>query len=105
LAANSARITAELRIAKGSAEGSPQGLRHSEPPLAKATPCRIEVSELATQRTAKLRIAKGSAKTCADRLSKLARNVSEPAGRHVLLRRSVIGMRSTMPVRNLVRIS
>ena len=105
MAANPARITTELRNANGSAEGSPQGLHHSEPPLAKATPCGIEVSVLATQRTAELRIAKGSAKTCADRLSKLAKNISEPTCRHVLLRRSVIGMQTTMPIRNLVRIS
>jgi hypothetical protein len=103
LAANPAQDRAELWCTETSAESHSYRLHQG---WALNSSCqRIEVGVLATQNAARLRIAKGASKTSADRLTELAKNVSEPALRDVLLSRSVIGMRSTMPIRNLVWIS
>src|SRR5262249_51993365 len=114
LVANPAQRRAELRNAQASAQAYPERLRYRSqrvalPALAKQLlrhPISqwIEVPVQAALQPRKLRIAKWAAKTAAERLTGLAGHVSEPAHRHVLLRPSVIGMRSTMPIRNLVRI-
>jgi len=103
LVANPAQHGAEVGNADASAEGHSYRLR----PLRDLnSSCeRIEVGVLATQNAAELGIAEGGAKADADGLTELAKNVSEPALRHVLLSCSVIGMRTTMPIGNLVRIS
>lgn len=123
LAADPAQHWAKLRqadVPEAHSDGLRYGSARAAKPtrLAKAQPqrltqlwnlnpsCqRIEVSVLDPQHAASLRIAQRAAEAHAERLTELAKNVSEPTRRHILRCRSVIRRRTSMSIWNLVRIT